>query len=152
MSEPPPSEGKYLGWLTAVKGLTLTNALVIVMLVVVAVPAYFVYRALNDEKLMNRFFSHYEEISGQQSSCTVRTAKQIGGSQFWSVSTGFAYEGSDRWTLAVLLDHNPSTEDVSSYCATLILLVDFMRDPDAHSPTFPNSDNPVVRQYPRGKG
>lgn len=147
-SEPPPIE-RAAGWLGLVKGLTLTNAVVIVMLVIVAIPAYFIYRALNDEQLLNRFLSHYEELSGWQSSCTVRTAKQVGGQQFWGISTGFAYEGSDRWTVAVLIDHVPSTEDVSSYCETLELLVDFMRDPDAHSPMFPKSTKPVVVQYPR---
>lgn len=137
------------GWLNAVKGLSITNALVIVMLVIVAIPAYFVYRAIDDQKLLDRFLSHYEELSGWQSACTVRTANRVGGPQFWSISTGFAYEGSDRWTLTVMIDHEPNTADVASYCETLTLLVDFMRDPDARSPTFPNSDKPVVRQYPR---
>lgn len=142
----PPLE-RATGWFNAIKGLTLTNALVIVMLVVVAIPAYLVYRALNDEQLLNRFLSRYEELSNWQSSCTIRTAKQVGGPEFWGISTGFAYDGNDRWTIAVLLDHQPTNEDVESYCQTLNLIVDFMRDPDAQSPTFPHNDKPVIKQY-----
>jgi hypothetical protein len=145
----PPAEGRFLGWLTAVKGLTITNAIVIIMLALVIIPGYFVYRALNDEKLLDRFTSRFEELSGWQSPCTIRTAKQIGGPQMWAISTGFAYDGNDRWTLSVVMDHMPSPDDVHSYCETLELLVDFMRDPEARSPNFPRSERPVVKQYPR---
>ena len=144
----PPVE-KATGWLNAVKGLTVTNAIVIVMLAIVIIPGYFVYRALNDEKLLNRFLSHYEELSGWQTQCTVRTARQVGGPETWAISTGFAYEGNDRWIIGVIMDHMPSPTDVQSYCETLELLVDFMRDPDARSPNFPNSERPVIKQYPR---
>lgn len=150
--EPPDPAGKIGGWLTAVKGLTITNALVIMLLVIVLVPAYLVYRATNDERLLDRFLSNYREISAQQSGCTERIAKQRGGQESWSVSTGFAFQGSDRWVISVWMDHEPSNDQIVSYCETLNLLVDFMRDPDAHSPTFPNSDKPVVKQYPRDRG
>lgn len=156
MSNPPPAsapppDGKYLGWLTAVKGLTLTNALVIIMLVMAAVPAYLVYRAVNDETLLDRFMSSYREITGQQSGCTVRTARQKGGPATWSVSTGFAYEGSDRYVVSVFIDHEPDMKEVESYCATLNLIVDFMRDREGESPVFPGTNRPVIRQYKRDR-
>jgi hypothetical protein len=148
MSEPPPLD-RATGWLNAVKGLTISNAVVIIMLALVLIPGYFVWKALNDEKLLDRFLSHFEELSGWQTPCTVRTAKQVGGPEIWGISTGFAYDGNDRWTVGVLMDHMPTRDDVDSYCETLELLVDFMRDPDARSPNFPHSEKPVVKQYPR---
>lgn len=145
----PAPDGRYMGWLAAVKGLTITNALVIILLVVFIFPTYVVYRAINDEKLLDRFLSTYREIASQNVGCTQRIAKARGGPEVWSISTGFAYSGSDRWTVSVHLTHEPTPDQLQSYCATLDLIVDFMRDPDASSPSFPNSDEPIVRQYRR---
>jgi hypothetical protein len=149
MSPQPPTDGRFLGWLNAVKGLTFANAAVIVMLVIVAVPTYLVYRTINDEKLLDRFMSHYREYSAQQSPCTVREARAQGGTESWGISTGFAYTGSDRYIVSVVMDHMPNNTDINSYCATLNLIVDFMRDPDAESPSFPDTDEPIIRQYKR---
>lgn len=148
---PPPNNngGKYFGWLTAVRGLTITNALVIVLLVVALAPAYTLYRILNDTGLLDRFMSNFREISGQQSGCTLRAAKQRGGPEIWGISTGFAYSGSDRYAVTVLLDHEPTAEEIYSYCTTLNLIVDFMRDPSADSPELPGTNEPVIRKYNR---
>jgi hypothetical protein len=149
--EPPPSNGKYLGWLNAVKGLTISNALVIILLAMVAVPTYVLWRAINDEKLLDRFLSHYAEYPSQTTSCTVRQIKVRGGPETFALSTGFASQGTDRYFISVVSNHmfNPSEE--RSYCETLNLLVDFMRDPEARSPPFPGSHEPIVRQYERGQ-
>ena len=146
MAEPPP-DPRFSGWLTAIKGLTITNVLVIALLIVVLAPAYLLYRAVNDEKLMDRFLSSYREMASQQSGCTLRVARERGSPNQWGISTGFAYQGSDRWMVSVVLDHEPNADEIQSYCATLYLLIDFMRDPAARSPSFPGTDDPVVRQY-----
>lgn len=128
-SEPPPNEGKVVGLINAAKGLTLTNAVVIIMLVIVAIPAYFVWRALNDEAILDRFFSNFREISSQNVGCAVREAKFRGGNPIWVVFTGFAFQGGDRYIIAVVLDHEPVREEIESFCATLKLLADDMRGP-----------------------
>jgi len=115
-----------LGWLSTLKGLTLTNALVIVLLVVAVIPAYFVYRALGDPALLDRFLSNYRELPSNGSNCAIREARLKGGAQTWIISTGFAYAGADRWAVSVVLDHAPSEEEIASYCATLGLIVDKM--------------------------
>ena len=117
--EPPPSDGKVLSWLNAVKGLTVTNALVIIMLVVIAIPAYLVYRMTVDDDLLDRFLSNYREISAQNVGCTVREAKYRGGSTIWGISTGLAFQGRDRYTISVILDHEPNNEELVSYCETV---------------------------------
>jgi len=123
---PAPAEGRYLGWLNAVKGLTISNVLVIGMLVVIAIPAYLVWRALDDEKLLDRFLSTYEEFSSQQAGCTLRHAQQRGGPDVWAVSSGFAFTGSDRWFVNVALDRQPDREEINSYCEALKLIADKM--------------------------
>jgi hypothetical protein len=122
----PPQDGKWLGWLTAIKGLTISNVLVIAALAVVAVPVYVIWRALGDEKLLDRFLSTYEEESNQQSGCTLRHVQQRGGPDLWSVASGFAFSGSDRWFVSVVLPHSPSAEEINSYCESLKLIADRM--------------------------
>jgi hypothetical protein len=144
----PPDDGRLAGWLTAVKGLTVSNVLVIGMLVVIAIPAYLIYRALNDEALLDRFLSHYSEI-GTDTSCTLREVRQRGGPDTWGLSTGFAYFGNDRWTVAVILSHQPTPEEIASHCEVLNLTVDWMRDPAEHEvPKIPKTNKPLIWQYP----
>lgn len=132
-----------------VRSLSLTNVLVIILLVIVAAPVWVLWRVINDEKLLDRFLSHYAEYPSQTTSCTVRQIKVRGGPETFALSTGFASQGTDRYFISVVGNHmfNPSEE--RSYCETLNLLVDFMRDPEARSPPFPGTNEPVVRQYER---
>ena len=125
---PPPSPGGgwFAGIIDASKSLTLTNVLVIAMLVVVAIPAYAVYQALNDPVLLDRFLSSYSEVPDKTTDCTIRKARARGGPWFWSISAGFAFARSDRWSVSVVLPAEPSANDIVSYCATLALIVDKM--------------------------
>jgi hypothetical protein len=125
MTEPPPQD-RGLNWLNAVKGLTATNLLVLAGLAVIAVPVYVIYRALNDEKIMDRLMSTYEEIGNQQSGCVLRHVQERGGPDLWGISTGFAFQGSDRWSISVVLTHEPSGDELTSYCQSLKLIVDSM--------------------------
>jgi hypothetical protein len=124
----PPSDGRVLSWLSAVKGLTVSNVLVIALLVIVAIPAYTIWKALGDEKLLDRFLSTYEEESNQQSGCTLRHVQQRGGPDLWSVASGFAFQGADRWFVSVVLTHAPGSEEIVSYCESLKLIADKMLD------------------------
>jgi hypothetical protein len=145
----PPSGGRISSLINAVKGLTITNVIVIILLAFVLGPAYIIYRALNDEALLDRFLSHYTEVPSQDTNCLIREIRMRGGPDAFGIATGFAYYGSDRWQIGVVINQRPDNEDIQTYCATLNLLVDFMRDPDARSPNFPNSNVPVVQPYPQ---
>jgi hypothetical protein len=123
MTETPP-EGKYFSWLNAVKGLTISNVVVIALLAFVAVPVYIIYRALQDEKLLDRFLTTYEELTSQQVGCALRHVKERGGPNQWGISTGFAFQGADRWNVAVILDRQPSAEEIVTYCEALKLIAD----------------------------
>lgn len=121
---PPPAEGRFAGAANVIKGLTLSNVLVIFLLLAMAGPAYVLWKAVNDKQLMDRFLSSYREIASD-TGCTIRVVAERGGPEHWSVSTGFAMQGSDRWTVGVILDHEPG-DLVASYCETLKLIVDSM--------------------------
>jgi hypothetical protein len=125
----PPNDGRIVSWLNAVKGLTISNVLVIAMLIVVAVPTYLIYRVINDEKLLDKFLSHYDEISSQNVGCTLREASNRGGPTIYAISTGFAYQGRDKYTVSVVLDHSPSNDELVSYCATVKAIADSLQGP-----------------------
>jgi hypothetical protein len=149
--EPPPnqssvSEGRVAGLINSVKGLTITNVLVILMLAVIVGPAYILYRALNDEALLDRFLSTYRAIP-TSTNCTVREVGERTSNNFWVIAAGFAYQGTDRWQVAVVLDQRPDAGKETSYCETLKLIVERMRDPDIPTPTFPGTDEPIIHQY-----
>lgn len=127
---PPPNEG-WLSWLNAVKGLSVANVLVIAMLAIVAVPVYTIWKALGDDKLLDRFMSTYEESASQMSGCTLRHVQARGGPDTWGISSGFAFQGGDRWFVSVALSHDPSAEEIASYCESLKLIADRML---VHSP------------------
>lgn len=124
----PPDEGKYIGWLNAVRELSITNVLVIAMLAIVAVPVYVIYKALGDDKLLDRLMSTYEEQTSQITGCTLRHVQERGGPDLWSVSSGFAMQGADRWFVSAVLTHAPSEDEIASFCASLKLIADRMLD------------------------
>ena len=135
-------EGRGLQWLGAVKGLTLSNVVVIALLAMIAIPVYITYRALNDEKILDRLMSSYEVVDSQGSGCTVRHVKERSGPDQWGVSAGFAFQGSDRWFVNVVLDHGPSKEEIYTYCESLKLIADRMlsREGEVHEGPVPSTE------------
>jgi hypothetical protein len=128
---PPPAEGRLAGAARVIQSLSLSNVLVIFLLLLMAGPAYVLWKALGDEKLLDRFLSSYQEIASD-TGCTIRVVAERGGPERWSISTGFAFQGADRWTVGVILDHDPTSAEgeIASYCATLTLIVDKMHQAD----------------------
>ncbi len=128
--QPPPAERPPEGWigmlLTSVKGLTLSNVLIIALLAIVALPVYAVYMLLNDPTVMDRFLSSYTEVTDTETDCTIRKARVRGGAWLWSISAGFAFQRSDRWSVSVILPAEPDAHDIQSYCAALSLIVNQM--------------------------
>jgi hypothetical protein len=149
-SQPPSDRVGMVGEIAnIIKSLSLTNVLIIALLVGLAIPSYILWRFLNDASLLNKFTSFYEELSSDKVGCTLRIASQRGAYPIYSISTGFAFQGSDRYTVAVLLTHQPDEGELVSYCEVLNKIVDHMRRPEqTKSPTFPNSDEPLIWRYP----
>jgi hypothetical protein len=131
-----------------VKGLNLSNILIIALLLGLGLPTFVIWRMMNDASLLNKFTSFYEELSSDKVSCTLRVGSQRGADPMYSLTTGFAIQGSDRYTVGVTLKDRPDDAELVSYCATLDLIVDFMRRPNAKPPTYPGSEEPLIWQYP----
>ena len=118
------------------------------MLTLTLAPAYLAWKVINDERILDRLLSDYREIAIHGSNCVLREVKIRGGPDNFGLSLSFAAQGTDRWLISVVLPREPDADEIESHCATLNLLVDFMRDPASRSPNFPGTDEPIVETYP----
>ena len=141
MTEEPPPAGRGLALLAAVKGLTWSNVLVLAGIAIIAIPVYTVYKALGDDKLLDRLMSQYEVI-GTKHGCAVRHVQERGGPGLWGVSSGFAFQGADKWFVNVMLDHAPTDDEVAAYCGSLKLIADRMleRGSEVHGGPMPGAE------------
>jgi hypothetical protein len=131
-----------------IQSMTLTNVLILALIIIVLAPTFVLWRFMNDSSLLNKWTSFYEEVSSDKTPCTLRIASQRGADPVHSISTGFAYQGSDRYTVGVILSHPPDDGDLVSYCEVLNRIVDHMRRPETtKSPTYPNSDEEIIWHY-----
>jgi len=156
MSELPPSvppprpEGWFAAIVETVKSLTLSNVLVIALLVVALAPAYFLWRVINDEQMLYRFLSSYREVPNPipNSNCVLREISMRGGGDTFGIATSFASLGNDRWQIGVILHYHPTAQDIEAYCETLNHIIDKMRDPTKPAPVFPGTEAPLIWPYP----
>jgi hypothetical protein len=138
-NQPSPSGGgnggRVTGLLNAVRGLTLSNVLVLAALAVIAVPAFVVYQAVTgNDALLDRLLSTYELVDSD-SDCIIRHVQERGGPELWSIGAGFAYQGRDRWSVNVLLlNGKPGEDEIATYCEALKLIVDKMLTGDLNGP------------------
>ena len=116
------------GAANVLKGLTLKNVAILALILALALPVWIIWKAVSDPKLLDRFLSSYRVVR-TAGGCTLRVVAERGGPEQWSISTGFAAGGNERWTVGVILEREPSEEQIVSHCATLNLIVD----------TFPHS-------------
>lgn len=142
MTETPPPD-KISSWLGHIKNLSLTNVLVIVVLLVVAVPAYLAWRILNDPQLSGFIFSTYEERQLPGTDCGVRVASQSGASAIFTITRPFAYSGEDKWFLGITMPVEPNDVDAGNYCTALGSLIEYARDRSKPSPVFPDTDTSI---------
>jgi hypothetical protein len=113
--------------------MTLAQVAILALLIMLLIPVYVIWKALSDEALLDRFLSSYREVPSD-SGCTIRVVAERGGPELWSISSQFAAQGNDRWTVGVILTKQPSTEEITSFCASLKLIADRMLQDGGHEP------------------
>jgi hypothetical protein len=123
MSQPPPNNVSV--GLAFLKGLTFGNVLAIVLLFLGSIPAYVTYRLASDPALLDRFLSAYS-VSDPVGACRVVKARQRGEVYSWAITSGYALEGNQRWTLGTVMNREPTTEEINSNCALLQATIDFL--------------------------
>jgi hypothetical protein len=104
---------------SAIKSLTLTNVLLLGLLIAVCFPAYVGYRILNDEQLLVHVASSYEEMHYGIGNCTVYRAHARGNEPEFIVRYMFRIDNLGRWYLAIKSNAEPTKEDAAKRCNLL---------------------------------
>lgn len=126
--------------LVSVKGLTLLNAVVIVMLLFAMFPAYVGWKMLNDTNLLSLVMSQYEELPSE-TDCSLAMGQASGASPTYFVRNVFQERANEVWYAAVKIKFKPDDEAMRKYCASLDTVIEYMREPTkAVEPKFPGSE------------
>jgi hypothetical protein len=128
--------------LDSVKGLSLSNVLVLALLALIAVPAYVGWKVINNPALMSIVFSDFEEIPSV-TDCNLFRAQSSGSAAFWAVTNQFGQRNAESWSIAVRVKFLPDAAAMRDYCASLEAVVSYLRDPTSDLPTFPGSNKVI---------
>lgn len=136
--------------LDAIKGLTFVNVAVLAALIVLLIPAYLMWRIMNDAALFNAVFSDYTELESP-TDCQLTFQQASGGRGFYLIRLNLAQRSREIYAVSVRLDwpHAPDGEAIRRYCATLEALVAYGRDPlNVPIPHFPGSERNILPHAP----
>jgi hypothetical protein len=114
----------------SVKSLTLTNALVIVLIGLVALPAYISWRFINDPALLDRVMSAYDEQGGLINQCSIGHVQRAGDAKrMWMINI-FKVTGAKQWFMGVKLSSDPPREEQIKLCEELGRMVSNLPESD----------------------
>lgn len=105
--------------LEAAKGLTLSNVLIIGLLILISFPAYVAYRVINEERLMNYVASSFEELRFGIGDCGVFRAQIRGEEPEYLVRYTFRFDRLGMWYLAIRGQTEPTKTEAKEKCAAL---------------------------------
>jgi hypothetical protein len=131
----------------AVKTLTFTNVMVILLFVVGMAPAYLAWRILNDDELRDIVFSSFTSLTVAGLHCSFNVASEIGEEKSWFIAHDFAMAGRDRWYVGVNTLTEPTPEQIEEYCKVLGQLIIYARHRSVDKPLFPG-DEPTIEVQP----
>lgn len=140
MSETASMVSSIIG---AVKSLTLTNVLVIFLLIIGIAPAYLAWKILNDEALRAVMFSNFRLVPIPGSNCELREASEIGDDLSWFLTHNFALNGQDRWYVGINIPTKPGSDAIAEYCEVLSNLIIYARDRSIEKPDFPHGGTTI---------
>lgn len=127
-----------------VKGLTLTNVLILALLIILIVPLYLAWRVLNDQDLQGKLFNTYSELEAP-SDCLLTFQQAAGGSGHYVIRAILAERPAETWYISTRIRFKPDDKAMYLYCAASSQLIDFMRDPNNTAPpVYPGSDRRIV--------
>jgi len=135
----------------AVKGLTFVNVAILACLVLLGIPAYLAWKAINNPTLLGQILSEFKQIRSE-GDCNVFLAQLPGAPPMWGISNPFAERNAEAWGVVVRIRFEPDEAAIKDYCTTMEELVAYMRDPETQPPTFPGSTKLLIyREHHYGK-
>jgi hypothetical protein len=134
--------------LGVVRGLTYTNVAIMALLLLIAFPAYFGYRMLNDQALMGAVFNVYSELDAP-TDCLLSFQQPAGGTGSYVIRAVMAERAAEVWYVSAKVKFKPDDAAMAAYCNSASAVIEFLHDPNnAPLPVFPGSERKMV-PFPR---
>ena len=130
MKDPP--SGAYISiserLVNIVRSLTLTNILMIALLVVIAVPAYFAYRFMTDEAFRRDFGTHAAVLE-KNVVCDVFEGQTYGAKTHQSVLIIFGVDGRLEKVVGVRALGKLTDQEIDAACQKVQAMVEKLNQP-----------------------
>jgi hypothetical protein len=130
------SDGKLERAFGVVKSMSLTNVLILALIVVIAIPAYFAYRFMSDVAFRREFMST-AVILDQHAPCIVLEGHRYGSSARHSVFVVYGVDGRNEKLLGLRAPGSMDNDDLTDLCKRVVVLseeIKEFREKEANAP------------------
>jgi hypothetical protein len=118
-----PDEGKLERAFGVVKSMNLTNVLIIALLVILAIPAYFAYRFMSDVAFRREFMSS-AVILDMHAPCIVLEGHRYGSQARHSVFIVYGLDGRNEKLLGLRAPGAVTDPDLTELCKRVTVLAE----------------------------
>ena len=126
----PPPDRSYISiserLANIVKSLSLTNILIIALLLLIAVPAYFAWKYLNDEDFRETFRNH-AQIVDKHVPCIVLQGRYYGAQPRHSIFVIYGIEGRNEKIIGVRAPGVLTDPEIEEACQKVLAAANELR-------------------------
>ena len=119
----PPPDRSYISiserLANIVKSLSLTNILIIALLLLLAIPSYFAWKYLNDEEFRETFRNH-AEIVDKHVPCIVLQGRYYGAQKRHSIFVIYGIEGRNEKIIGVRAPGELTDPEIEEACQKVL--------------------------------
>ena len=126
----PPPDRSYISiserLANIVKSLSLTNILIIALLLLMAIPAYFAWKYLNDEDFRETFRNH-AQIVDKHVPCIVLLGRYYGAQKRHSIFVIYGIEGRNEKIIGVRAPGVLTDPEIEEACQKVLAVANELR-------------------------
>ena len=130
VDRPPPPDRSYISiserLANIVKSLSLTNILIIALLLLLAIPSYFAWKYLNDEDFRETFRNH-AQIVDKHVPCIVLQGRYYGAQPRHSIFVIYGIEGRNEKIIGVRAPGVLTDPEIEEACQKVLAAANELR-------------------------
>jgi len=117
---PPPSRYAMTQWaVDIIRSLSLQNILILALLIMVSIPAWFAWRFMNDTQFRHEFMSTSRTIDMKVPCLVVVATSYTGKGDQYTVATQYDFRNRLEFLVGVRSPGILSDSEVATYCALM---------------------------------
>jgi hypothetical protein len=126
MTDLPPRAGMFERVIHTVRTLTLTNILMIALLLLIAVPVYFIYHFMTDDGFRRELLSR-AIIIDKNVPCIVLVAHRYGSADRYTVGLVYGFEGRMERIIALRAPGTLTDQEIEKVCDRVVAIANEMK-------------------------